>query len=162
MNIANRVNLGLLPSSEAGWLTACAALRPDRGGVLHVHATVTSKSSKSAPDSTALDATNRQSSMTDSGRCDSSGAASIDRIFPTNTGSAAKSNMAKFAKTRATKPAWSDWADVVCRTLQSHLCGMLRTDWCVSVRHIEHVKSYAPHVDHVVADIDCRPEMSQN
>ncbi len=29
--------------------------------------------------------------------------------------------------------------------------------WSVSVEHIEHVKSYAPHVYHVVIDIECRP-----
>ena len=36
---ADRVNLGLIPSSEAGWPTAVAALRA-RGGWLHVHANV--------------------------------------------------------------------------------------------------------------------------
>lgn len=36
---AHRVNLGLIPSSEAGWPTAVAALRSD-GGMLHVHANV--------------------------------------------------------------------------------------------------------------------------
>lgn len=38
--IADRVNLGLIPSSESGWLTACAALRPDTGGWLHIHGNV--------------------------------------------------------------------------------------------------------------------------
>ena len=37
--IAHRVNLGLIPSSEAGWPVAVAALRPE-GGMLHVHANV--------------------------------------------------------------------------------------------------------------------------
>ena len=31
------MNLGLIPSSEGGWGTACAALTPDRGGWLHIH-----------------------------------------------------------------------------------------------------------------------------
>ena len=30
-------------------------------------------------------------------------------------------------------------------------------DWSVCLRHIELVKSYAPHVDHVVFDVECRP-----
>uniref|UniRef100_A0A7N0UT81 SAM-dependent methyltransferase TRM5/TYW2-type domain-containing protein n=2 Tax=Kalanchoe fedtschenkoi TaxID=63787 RepID=A0A7N0UT81_KALFE len=37
--VANRVNLGLLPTSELSWETAVRALRSD-GGVLHVHANV--------------------------------------------------------------------------------------------------------------------------
>ena len=39
--MAHRVNLGLIPSSEAGWPVAIAALRPE-GGMLHVHANVSS------------------------------------------------------------------------------------------------------------------------
>ncbi len=42
MGTADRVNLGLIPSSEAGWSVACAALNPRTGGVLHVHGNVTS------------------------------------------------------------------------------------------------------------------------
>ena len=38
-NVAHRVNLGLIPSSEAGWPVAIAVLRPE-GGTLHVHANV--------------------------------------------------------------------------------------------------------------------------
>ena len=37
--VAHRVNLGLIPSSEAGWPIAVGALRPE-GGMLHVHANV--------------------------------------------------------------------------------------------------------------------------
>jgi tRNA G37 N-methylase Trm5 len=36
-NVADRVNLGLIPSSERGWPVACAALRQDKGGWMHVH-----------------------------------------------------------------------------------------------------------------------------
>ena len=39
--VAHRVNLGLIPSSEAAWPIAVAALRPE-GGMLHVHANVSS------------------------------------------------------------------------------------------------------------------------
>ena len=37
--LADRVSLGLIPSSEVSWRTACLALK-DRGGVLHVHGNV--------------------------------------------------------------------------------------------------------------------------
>ncbi|CAH1786073.1 unnamed protein product, partial [Owenia fusiformis] len=40
--VADRVNLGLIPSSEQGWEIACAALKPHSGGILHVHNNVTS------------------------------------------------------------------------------------------------------------------------
>lgn len=42
-NIADRVNLGLIPSSEPGWKTACAALKSDTGGILHIHGNVNTK-----------------------------------------------------------------------------------------------------------------------
>ena len=32
-----------------------------------------------------------------------------------------------------------------------------KTEWRTRVLHIEHVKSYAPHVDHLVLDLECRP-----
>lgn len=35
--IADRVSLGLLPSSQGGWGTALAALKPELGGWLHLH-----------------------------------------------------------------------------------------------------------------------------
>lgn len=36
-DIADRVSLGLIPTSERGWAVGCAALRPDKGGWLHIH-----------------------------------------------------------------------------------------------------------------------------
>ena len=40
MNCADRVNLGLLPSSEPSWPTACNALKLESGGYLHIHGNV--------------------------------------------------------------------------------------------------------------------------
>ncbi|OQV12633.1 tRNA wybutosine-synthesizing protein 2/3/4 [Hypsibius exemplaris] len=40
VGVADRVILGLIPSSEISWATACRCLKPDTGGVLHVHANV--------------------------------------------------------------------------------------------------------------------------
>eukprot|EP00040_Diaphanoeca_grandis_P028073 m.161211 g.161211 ORF g.161211 m.161211 type:complete len:456 (+) comp31219_c0_seq2:252-1619(+) len=40
-NIADRVNLGLIPSSELGWPVGCKALRSDKAGWLHIHDNVT-------------------------------------------------------------------------------------------------------------------------
>ena len=40
-NFADRVNLGLIPSSEEGWPVACAALKSSTGGWMHIHGNVT-------------------------------------------------------------------------------------------------------------------------
>ena len=37
MGVADRVNLGLIPSAEMSYATACKALKPEAGGILHVH-----------------------------------------------------------------------------------------------------------------------------
>lgn len=42
--MADRVNLGLIPSSEDGWPVACRVLKPT-GGVLHIHGNVNSRTS---------------------------------------------------------------------------------------------------------------------
>ena len=41
--VADRVNLGLIPSSEPGWRTACLALRSQTGGILHIHGNVNTR-----------------------------------------------------------------------------------------------------------------------
>ncbi|KAL6117476.1 trmt12 [Pungitius sinensis] len=41
-DIADRVNLGLVPSSEDGWPVACRLLNRTAGGILHLHHNVTS------------------------------------------------------------------------------------------------------------------------
>lgn len=43
-NCADRVNLGLIPSSEESWETACNALKLETGGYLHIHGNVDIKS----------------------------------------------------------------------------------------------------------------------
>ena len=39
-NVADHVNLGLLPSAELSFEAACGALKQDFGGILHIHANV--------------------------------------------------------------------------------------------------------------------------
>ncbi|CAF0718108.1 unnamed protein product [Brachionus calyciflorus] len=39
-NVADRVNLGLIPTSEQSWKTACYALKKETGGFLHIHGNV--------------------------------------------------------------------------------------------------------------------------
>lgn len=91
---ADRVHLGLLPSSEEGWPIAVRLLRPRKGGWMHVHANV------------------------------------IESSIPS-------------------------WVERVVETVE-RLGGELGKEWGgVHCRHLEKVKSYAPRVWHVVADIEC-------
>eukprot|EP00088_Acartia_fossae_P039758 TRINITY_DN4137_c0_g1_i17.p1 TRINITY_DN4137_c0_g1~~TRINITY_DN4137_c0_g1_i17.p1 ORF type:complete len:383 (-),score=30.59 TRINITY_DN4137_c0_g1_i17:523-1638(-) len=51
-NVADRVNLGLIPSSEISWKTGVCALKPS-GGVLHIHSNVEVKSNQTKQESFA-------------------------------------------------------------------------------------------------------------
>lgn len=91
--VADRVCLGLLPTSEGSWDTAVRALRTE-GGVLHIHGNVK-----------------------DTEEC--------------------------------------LWTDHVSKSIN----GIARSEgyfWEVSVVHVERVKWYAPHIRHLVADVQCR------
>ncbi|KAM8909811.1 tRNA wybutosine-synthesizing protein 2 homolog isoform 2-T2 [Spinachia spinachia] len=48
-DVADRVNLGLVPSSEDGWPVACRLLNRTAGGILHLHQNVTSSLPSDAP-----------------------------------------------------------------------------------------------------------------
>jgi len=90
--IADRVCLGLLPSSVEGWPLAASALK-STGGILHVHENV--------------------------------GVADID-----------------------------EWVISLCRKFEE-LFRSAGKDLTVSCSHLEKVKSYAPKIFHVVADLTC-------
>ena len=96
--IADRVNLGLIPSSEEGWPLAVAALKPT-GGWVHVH----------------------------------------DNVKDGDVGAWSTALCATF--TALGKAEWGG----------NHA-------WAVSCVHVERVKSYAPHVLHVVADLWIEPQ----
>ncbi|NXR76798.1 TYW2 protein, partial [Pycnonotus jocosus] len=55
-DVADRVNLGLIPSSEEGWPVACRVLKKDTGGVLHIHHSVESPPAPAPPQSAVLPA----------------------------------------------------------------------------------------------------------
>lgn len=93
--VADRVLLGLLPSSEGGWSTGLAALK-DSGGILHIHQNV--------KDVEELQYVQRTSEV-----------------------------------------------------LKDLLGALGRHDWQVEVCHVEHVKWYAPHIRHIVMDVQCQP-----
>ena len=93
-NVADRVCLGLLPSSVDGWPLAVNALKPS-GGTLHVHENV-----------------------------------KVSEL--------------------------DEWVKFLCATVE-RLFTDAQKPMSVSCSHLETVKSYAPKVLHVVADLKCRP-----
>ena len=117
--------LGLIPSSEEGWATACACLKPDNGGWLYVNGNVTS----SPPHSTTG-----------------------SRIPTASSGdTAVESSTIKHS-------SWYIWSNSVALKIMTILNDLHEEkQWSVIIRHIQHVKSYAPHVDHLVVDLECRP-----
>ena len=90
--VADRVLLGLLPSSEEGWPLAVRALN-QKGGIIHVHTNVHKKEEE-------------------------------------------------------------NWVRSTCERFME-LFSNAGTVMSVSCLHVERVKSYAPHVNHVVADLLC-------
>lgn len=110
------MNLGLIPSSELSWETACLALKNDFGGVLHIHANIDSKTPK--------------------------------------TEQKHRTNIPQFKYAE-----WELWTNYAASTIEQILLRLKSCKWKVAVLHLEHVKSYAPHVDHVVLDVECRPNL---
>lgn len=149
-NVADRVNLGLIPSSEISWETACRALKNDSGGVislskfvnskdiiligflfkvLHIHANI-----DSAPE--------KKDSINDDSIDDERSIMNLNSIW----------EGASFKRAE-----WKTWTCTTVRKIEKLLFHVKQTKWSVHFRHLEHVKSYAPHVDHVVLDILCKP-----
>ncbi|XP_051514101.1 tRNA wybutosine-synthesizing protein 2 homolog [Myxocyprinus asiaticus] len=127
-DLADRVNLGLIPSSEEGWPVACRLLKKSTGGILHIHQNVTTPLHHQTPEhSSAIDVK--------------------------------KSSAVKESPLRIQKDmeVWTAWA----RDTASRICLLLLditgATWRTNIMHIEHVKTYAPHISHVVLDLECRP-----
>ncbi|XP_004679659.1 PREDICTED: tRNA wybutosine-synthesizing protein 2 homolog [Condylura cristata] len=144
-NIADRVNLGLIPSSEEGWPIACQVLRADAGGVLHIHQNVESFPRKNLHSP-------RSSIMEEKGHW----SYSQEVITSQLENRATKDSKRKILST-ATKPEWQRWAEFAETQIAILLQQVHGKPWRTQILHIQPVKSYAPHVDHIVLDLECRP-----
>ena len=116
VGVADRVNLGLIPSSEGSWETACRCLKSS-GGSLVVHGNVNS-----------LSIDPRMLSL----------ATSIKEKYPI-------------------REVWCMWSEMVRRSFQQTLRKVYTVEWTVETKHLERVKSYAPHINHLVVELFCRP-----
>ena len=145
--MADRVNLGLIPSSEGGWAAACAALRRDRGGWLHVHGNVSWKHGNQ------IAGTERN--PWEVGEKREVGKGEVERREKEKEEGAAVSSELR------RKKAKTHWAEYVVARV-GHLLKEGNPlgegwQWDVRVGRVVTVKSYAPFVDHVVVDVECRP-----
>ncbi|NXP61684.1 TYW2 protein, partial [Chloropsis cyanopogon] len=137
-DVADRVNLGLIPSSEEGWPVACRVLKKDTGGVLHIHHNV---ETRPVPQSAVLPAERGSAEAASSGG---------EAQRPAEDGG-------EETLGARLRPEWQRWAEATATRIQALLEGLHGRPWRSSVLHVEAVKSYAPHVHHLVLDLECRP-----
>ncbi|NXU13899.1 TYW2 protein, partial [Pardalotus punctatus] len=142
-DVADRVNLGLIPSSEEGWPVACRVLKKDTGGVLHIHHNVETPPAPAPPQTPLLPA--------EWGSPEAAGSAG-ETQHPTEDGG-------KETLGARLRPEWQRWAEATATRIRGLLAELHGRPWRTSVLHIEAVKSYAPHVHHLVLDLECRPAL---
>ncbi|NXW89852.1 TYW2 protein, partial [Alopecoenas beccarii] len=142
-DVADRVNLGLIPSSEEGWPVACRVLKKDTGGVLHVHHNVEALPTPAPPQTQVLQAEHR----TPEGACSDG-----EAPHPMEHGG-------KETLGARIRPEWQRWAEATAARIRGLLAELHGQQWRTSILHIEAVKSYAPHVHHLVLDLECRPTL---
>ncbi|XP_061454656.1 tRNA wybutosine-synthesizing protein 2 homolog isoform X2 [Rhineura floridana] len=150
-DVADRVNLGLIPTSEEGWPVACQVLRKDVGGILHIHQNVESFPAKALekPHKPHLDQPHEQLVVQVVPNIQKDKVVHGDQNIVQDAG---RGNL-----TLSARHEWQRWAEatrIQIRTLLQELDGK---QWRTKILHIEQVKSYAPHVHHLVLDLDCRP-----
>ncbi|NXK52436.1 TYW2 protein, partial [Chauna torquata] len=149
-NVADRVNLGLIPSSEEGWSVACRVLK-GTGGVLHIHHNV-----ESLPAPAHLQPPVPRDKQRPPGE------ASSGKQEDGQGGRQSSEEMESGGKempAARVRPEWQKWAEATAARIQGLLAELHGQPWQTSILHIEAVKSYAPHVHHIVLDLECRPTL---
>jgi len=123
-NVADRVNLGLLPSAEMSYKTACLALKEATGGYLHIHANV--RTEKFEDDKVRTEKFSNIFVEEETFSCENS--------------------------------SWKSWCFSTAETLED-IFGEIYPDqtWSIRLIRLNFVKSFAPHVAHLVLDLKCSP-----
>lgn len=137
--IADRVILGLIPSSEDSWVTACSCIKPTTGGWLHIHGNITVAQSVKLDDDDDSVSNNETVSRSTS---------------KSHTGKLLDKALIEWSESTKTKIAeifTSDHTNLIPAPTNQAL------SWNVVIKHIECVKSYAPCVYHAVVDLHCLP-----
>ncbi|ESO86943.1 hypothetical protein LOTGIDRAFT_128178, partial [Lottia gigantea] len=146
VNVADRVNLGLIPSSENGWPVACSALKHDSGGFLHIHANVSS-----------LNQLASKPKLHDVYVCCDSEKHEYIKLLSNDDSNKSFSDQNASKGDSYSRIIWNQWAESTAIKIRTMLCELYQKPWTTTIHHIEHIKSYAPHVDHLVLDLECRP-----
>uniref|UniRef100_A0A674JQT2 tRNA wybutosine-synthesizing protein 2 homolog n=1 Tax=Terrapene triunguis TaxID=2587831 RepID=A0A674JQT2_9SAUR len=154
-DVANRVNLGLLPNSEEGWPIACQLLRKGTGGILHIHQNVESFPAKAHLHSGHLEKQQLQ-------QCPEQAVSNRqeDKMSQRNHRSPKDADImdpGRETQAVATRAEWQRWAETTGTRIRVLLQQLHGKPWRTNILHIEPVKSYAPHVYHIVLDLECRP-----
>ncbi|XP_078544544.1 tRNA wybutosine-synthesizing protein 2 homolog [Lissotriton helveticus] len=150
-NVADRVILGLIPSSREGWPIACRVLRQDTGGVLHIHQNVESFLGKNDQNSSSY---YHQEVFSKEKVCST---AVKEDDLEESVDLCTKGDKVTIMRETVINPEWESWAESTKNQIQELLYELNGKRWKTHILHIEHVKSYAPHVDHIVLDLECRP-----
>ncbi|GAU98222.1 hypothetical protein RvY_09398 [Ramazzottius varieornatus] len=134
VGVADRVVLGLIPSSEMSWPAAIKCLKTSHGGVLHVHMNVETLK------------TDQQQHVFSTYHTEQSSdyfyiASSVDW---------------------KNSPLFRDFAFTIMRRLHDMCNEMFLERWLITVVHFERVKSYGPKVWHCVYDVELRPLSYRN
>nr|CAD7454863.1 unnamed protein product [Timema tahoe] len=184
-NIADRVNLGLIPTSRNSWPIACAALKSS-GGTLHIHENVSELLHMSVVFCELQDRTRERFDCEGGSENTCLECLSIIETLPVYINDDSKvltkeffsdpslvhkqcdsftmvrdRLFAQFSEEPISwkKLEWKVWALHVCHSVSAILQEVRegQMSWKVSVLNIHHVKSYAPHVNHMVLDLHCSP-----
>lgn len=146
--MADRVNLGLIPSSEQGWPIACQVLRKDTGGILHIHQNVESFPAKALQLPCGL--------LKEQSLCNGQEDSGAQRNHGSPETADVMDSVQKIQFT-GTRPEWQRWAEATGAQIRFLLEKLHGEPWRINILHIKPVKSYAPHVHHLVLDLECRP-----
>ncbi|KAJ6663285.1 hypothetical protein lerEdw1_010421 [Lerista edwardsae] len=146
-DVCHRVNLGLIPTAEEGWPIACKVLRKDTGGVLHIHQNVESFSVKAFQPGQREWRQLLPPQVPPPGQEDQ--ALHVDHSSPQDAG--------KSIPDVDPRCEWQRWAEATGAHIRTLLQELDSKPWRTNILHIECVKSYAPHVHHLVLDLECRP-----
>ncbi|NXI74932.1 TYW2 protein, partial [Anseranas semipalmata] len=144
-DVADRVNLGLIPSSEEGWPVACRVLKKGTGGVLHIHHNVESLPAPACLQPPVPRDEQRPPEEASSGEQED--------------GQGEWKSGGKEMLAARVRPEWRRWAEATAAQIRGLLAELHGQPWRTSILHIEAVKSYAPHVHHIVLDLECRPTL---
>lgn len=151
--VADHINLGLIPSCEDYWFCAAEILKSS-GGVLHIHGNVTSFTKNQVFSVQCKMCSNLLEEMS----VEYSTASDCLSDFKLVIEEKVKAEKLNGSEVRWKKLEWFVWGLHVSHSFCKHLSDIKRLKWTITPRFLHRVKAYAPHVDHLVIDVCCQSE----